>query len=75
MLALQSWRDEALCPLSQGPKDVCQAPYGTYLYSTEVPARCMVSDAISTARKGHENSANPQALLFRPRITPWGTPS
>jgi len=72
MLALQAWRDEHLCPLCGGPKEVCQAPYGTYVYGAETPTRCMVTDALDTSRKEYRDAPNPGALLHRPKVAVWG---
>lgn len=74
MLALEDWRAEHVCPLCGGPREVCQAPYGTYVYGTEPPVRCMVTDAIDTAHSAWKDSPNPRALLHRPKVVPWGTP-
>lgn len=73
MLDLAAWREEHRCPLCGGPKEICQAPYGTFVYGAEPPARCMVTDALDNSRKAVRDADNPGALLHRPRVAPWGT--
>lgn len=72
MLALERWRRENLCSLCGYPVEVCQAPYGTFVYGTEPPARCMVTDALRSAQHERRGEKNSDALIWRPRVRPWG---
>jgi len=74
MLALEAWRRDTLCPLCGGPKEICQAPYGTYIYDTDVPIRCNVKTAIRQAQRAGGDRPDQDALIFPPRVRPWGTP-
>jgi hypothetical protein len=74
MLGLAKWRQENLCPLCGGPKEVCQADYGVYAYGTRKPVICHVTEALDMARKAWKDHPTPGALLHMPRVVPWGTP-
>lgn len=74
LLALKDWRTDTLCPLCGQPKEVCQAPYGEYVYGTTPPVICRITEALDTARKEWSKHPTPGALLHFPRVAPWGTP-
>jgi hypothetical protein len=72
MLALERWRSESLCPLCGMPKEICHAPYGTYVYGTDDPIRCNVRTALRAAQKGRTDA---ELLVWTPTAKPWGTPA
>lgn len=72
MLSLEQYKNEKLCPLCGMPKEVCQAPYGTYVYSAGDPIRCNVTTAIRQRQKDDGETAHSDALIYPPRILPWG---
>lgn len=72
MLAIEQYRERDLCALCGMPKEVCQAPYGTYVYDTEAPVRCQVKTAVRQAQKAH-GGEHGDALMFPPRVRPWGS--
>lgn len=74
MLALQRWRAETLCSLCGYPTEVCQAPYGTFVYGAEAPVRCNITDALRSAQHDAKGARNPGALIWRPKVQPWGSP-
>lgn len=73
MTALERFRREDLCPLCGGPKSICQAPYGEYLYGTDPPIRCNVMTAIRQAQSTRREDKHADALIFPPRVRPWGS--
>lgn len=75
MVELERWRRQNLCPLCGFPKEVCQAPYGTYVYGTGEPVRCNVTTALRAAQKEHQGSPHPDALIHSPVVKPWGSPA
>ncbi|MDF2915994.1 MAG: hypothetical protein K0S70_211 [Microbacterium sp.] len=75
LLALERWRRENLCPLCGYPNEVCQAPYGTFVYGAEEPTRCNVTDALRSAQNAVKDRPNRDALIWRPQVRPWGSPA
>lgn len=75
MVAVEAWRRENLCPLCGMPSEVCQAPEGTYVFSTEAPVRCRVTTALRAAQEASKDLPHPGALLHRPKVMPWGSAS
>lgn len=75
MISLERYRREHICPLCGGPKEVCQAPYGTFVYSAGVPIRCHVTTAIRQAQRAGGSREDADALIYPPEIKPWGSPT
>lgn len=72
MVELERWRRENLCHLCGFPKEICQAPEGTYVYGSEPPVRCRVTTAMREAQKAARELPHSDALIHRPTIKPWG---
>lgn len=72
MVELERWRRQNLCPLCGFPTEICQAPYGEYVYSTGEPVRCNVTTALRTAQKDHKDTPHADALIHVPVVKPWG---
>ena len=59
MLALQAWRDQALCPLCGWPKEVCQDPLAEWKFEAQA-TRCQITTILrrqqEAARQGTEST-------------------